>query len=182
MTEQFDDFSQPITEYTDVQLSFQKKCDAAMSKIGNVKDFRASDAMVDFVFNVGRQLFDVPLDKQDNDWLLRHGGKLTGAYVYLGQKSAYARARRDVYAQQLSETEKKKLLGLLHAGIKVTEARAAVAGEISELNTFVVQADIEKNQWENITEAVERMTSFIQSAIRLKDGERFHSANLRDNG
>ena len=137
--------------------------------------------MVDFVFKIGHVLFDTPLDRQNTDQLIRDGGKLTGAYVYLGQQSSYARAQRDIYAQKASEMEKERLLELIEGGTKVTEARSKVAAEMSELQEFVIQFDAAKNQWENITEATEKMVSFIQSAIKVKEGERYHSRTLQDN-
>lgn len=175
-----DDFSKPLVE-SDAVRSFKEKCETALRSVSDVQQFRDEDTMIDFVFKCGRELFDTPLDQHNLDRLLRTGGKLTGAYVYLGQKSARARAERDVYAQKRDEHEKQRLLELLHAGVKVTEARAAVSGEIVELNDFVVRKDISKNQWENITEATEKMVSFIQSAIRVKEGERYQSSKVMGN-
>lgn len=177
---QIDDLSEPMTESNAVRI-FRRKVETAMAKINNVQQFRETDTMVDYVFKVGRELFDTPLDQHNPDRLIRTGGKLTGAYVYLGQQSAYARAKRDVYAQKASEMEKEKLLEMLHDGVKVTEARSMVAAEMAELQEFVIQTDIGKNQWENITDATEKMVSFIQSAIKVKEGERFQSSKLQNN-
>lgn len=166
----------------DLTGTFKEKVDAVISRINDVDGFRDSDTMIDFIFRIGRELFDTPLDKQNTAQLIRNGGKLTGAYVWLGQKSAFARGQRDVYEQKCVEVEKERLIELLREGVKVTEARALVQVEIAPLNQFVIEKDIEKNQWENITEATEKMVSFIQSAIKVKEGERFQSATLRDNG
>jgi len=175
-----DDLSKPIEESRAVQM-FRAKCETALANISNVEKFRADDTMVDYVFKIGRELFDKPLDLMNVGNMLRTGGRLTGVYVYLGQKSARARAERDVYAQKASEMEKERMLELLHSEIKVTEARSIVAAELSELQEFVVQKDIAKNQWENITTASEKMVSFIQSAIKVKEGERFHSKQMMEN-
>ena len=177
---QHDNFSEPTTESNAVRL-FRQRCEGALSKVQNVEQFRNSDTMVDFVFKIGRELFDTPLDQQNTDRLIRDGGRLTGAYVYLGQQSSYARGQRDVYAQKASEMEKERLLELIHDGVKVTEARSKVAAEMADLQEFVIQNDISKNQWENITDAVEKMVSFIQSAIKVKEGERYQSSRLQDN-
>jgi len=177
-----DDFSTPTSDNdSDIVRIYRAKCEAALAQIKDIAQFRAEDKMVDYVFLVGRKLFDVPLDKQNLDEMIRTGGKLTGAYVYLGQKSARARAERDVYTQKLDEVEKERLLALMHSGVKVTEARAAVAGEVVQLADFVLEKDVVKNQWENITDANEKMVSFIQSAIRVKEGERYQSARLQNN-
>lgn len=179
-TKKTDDFSEKDTESNAVRL-FRKRCETVLAKVNNIEQFRKSDVMVDFVFRIGRVLFDTPLDQQNTDQLIRDGGKLTGAFVYLGQQSSYARGKRDVYAQKASEMEKEKLLELLQDGVKVTEARSKVAAEYSELQEFVIQMDIAKNQWENITDATEKMVSFIQSAIKVKEGERYQSSQLQNN-
>lgn len=155
---------------------FRAKCDTAMSRIKNLSQFRESDAMVDYVFKVGRNLFDTPLDQMPPDSLIRTGGKLTGAFGYLGQKSSYARAERDVFEQKASEVSKEIVLKNLSDGrYKVTEAKARAELEIAELTEFVIQKEAEKNQWENIVEATQAMVSFIQSAIKVKESERYHT-------
>lgn len=176
-----DDLSEPINDNLQAR-QYQKKCEEALEQVSNIQQFRDEDTMVDYVFKVGRDLFDKPLDQMDTGAMLRTGGRLAGVYVYLGQKSARARAERDVYAQKLTETEKSMLLDYMRDGYKVTEARSMVSEEVAMLQDFVVQKEIAKNQWENITEAVEKMISFIQSAIKVKEGERFQSNQLRDNG
>lgn len=166
----------------EVVRSFRDKTQDAMAKISDIEGFRASDTMVDYVFKVGRELFEVPLDQHSTDKLIRTGGRLTGVYVYLGQQSAYARAQRDVYDQKRTEVEKERLIEYMRQGVKITEARAKVQLDITELNEFVIEKEITKNQWQNIADAVEKMVSFIQSAIKVKEGERFQNSNaLRDN-
>ena len=124
---------------------FKKKTEQAMAKIQNLDEFRASDPMVDYVFKIGRQLFERPLDVIGNDWLTATGGKLTGAYAYLGSKSAYARAERDVYEQKLDEVKSELLVEYLGDDYKVTQARAVIAKETSPLIELVIQKELEKN-------------------------------------
>jgi hypothetical protein len=142
-----------------------------MSKISSIQQFRDQDEMVNYIFSVGRSLFDTPLDKQNTDFLLRTGGKLVGAFAYLGQKSSFARAERDVFDQKCNEVEKELVLKKLSEDTKykVTQAKAIVSAEIEELKEFVIQKDIAKNQWENITEACQTMVMFIQSTIKVKE-------------
>ena len=161
---------------------YKAKCDTALKKIQNLEDFRASDPMVDFVFRVGRELFDIPLDKMTPDRLLQQGGKLVGAYPYLGQKSSYARAQRDVYEHKLKEVEKELFLSMVDGKYKVTEIKAKVSAEVEVISEYVLQKEAEKNQWEHITEACQAMFSFCQSALRVKEGERFSSKRMQDNG
>lgn len=161
---------------------FRRKCSSAMNKIKNLDDFRQTDEMVDYVLKVGKRLFTQPLDQQSPDQLIQTGGKLCGAYAYLGQKSSYARAERDVFQQKSEEVSQELLLQHLDEDYKVTEARALIASEMAELKEFVIGKDAEKNQWENITEAADKMISFLQSAIKIKEGERFSGSRLQNNG
>ena len=57
--------------------------------------------MVRIVMDAGRTLFDKPLDKMTPDIFLRLGGRLIGSFGYLGQRSVYARAERDVYEAKI---------------------------------------------------------------------------------
>lgn len=172
----------PEPRSSNVVELFRAKCETAMSKIQKLDEFRASDPMVDFVFKVGRELFETPLDRQTPDRLLHYGGKLVGAYPYLGQKSSYARAERDVYENKLKEVEKELFLNYVDGKYKVTEIKARISAEVSIVSEFVLQKEAEKNQWENMTEACQAMFSFCQSALRVKEGEKFSSNRMHNNG
>lgn len=162
---------------------FRAKCESAMAKINNYKKFEEEEEMVRIVMDAGRTLFDKPLDKMTPDTLLRLGGRLIGSFGYLGQRSAYARAERDVYEAKLSETEKELVLKYLeNTDYKVTEAKAKVAGDVEELREFVIQKETAKNQWEAITEACQVMAMFCQSALKVKEGERYASSRMQNNG
>ena len=162
---------------------FRAKCESAMAKINNYKQWEEQEEMVHEVMEAGRTLFQKPLDKMSPDTLLRIGGRLVGSFGYLGQRSAYARAERDVYEQKLSETEKELVLKYLtNTDYKVTEARAKVSADVEELKEFVIQKETAKNQWEAITEACQVMAMFCQSALKVKEGERFASSRMSNNG
>ena len=157
-------------------IRYREECEEAISKIRDYKDWEKEEAIVHEVMDAGRRLFAHDLDKMTIGYLLRLGGKLAGAYTSLGQFSTMARAERDVYEQKLDETEKALQLELLKGGeYKVTQAKAEVAKKVSELREFVIQKEAVKNQWENLMEACEKMVSFIQSAIKVKEGERFQN-------
>ena len=175
----------PVPEFTESNAvrMFREKCEVAMAKINDIGTFRESDEMVDFIFKIGRSLFDTPLDLQQTDQLIRTGGKLTGAYAYLGQKSARARAERDVYLQKCDEVEKELVLEFVRGKqYKVTEAKARASAEMQELQEQVIQKDATKNQWESITNATSTMIMFIQSAIKVKENERYSSSRSHDQG
>lgn len=171
-----------VTPSGNVVELFKAKCETALAKIQNLQEFRESDPMVDFVFKTGRELFEIPLDRQTPDRLLMNGGKLVGAYPYLGQKMSRARAERDVYEHKLKEVEKELFLTYVDGKYKVTEIKARVSAEVAVISEYVLQKEAEKNQWENITDACQAMFSFCQSALRVKEGERFSSSRMQQNG
>jgi len=164
----------PIVE-SDAARSFRMKVEAALKQVKSVADFRKSDEIVDYVITQGSELFRTRLDQQDTSYLVRVGAKLSGAYAWLGQQAAYARAERDVFEQKLGEVEKELTLKYLNneAGYKVTKVRALIAADVQELKNFVIMKEATKNQWENILAACEKMVGFVQSAIKVKEGERF---------
>lgn len=159
---------------------FKAKCEIALAQIKTLDDFRASDPMVDYVFKVGRSLFDRPLDQLGEDWLVSTGGKLTGAYAYLSNKASYARAERDVYEQKLKEVESKLTTEYLDSDYKVTQTRAIIKTETVEISNLVIVKEHEKNNYENIMSACEKLISFIQSSLRMKHSEQFRG-NMYNN-
>lgn len=163
-------------------IKFKRKVETAMKKIATIDELRASDKFIDYVFKVGKDMFEIPLDQHTPDTLLRMGGKLVGSYPNLAQKASYARAEHDVYEQKLDETEKELVLEKLDEKYKVTEARAIVSAEVSELREYVIQKHAAKNQMESIVEAIDKLVSFAQSAIKVKEGERFGAGRLANNG
>jgi len=150
---------------------FREKVEAATAGLKDLQALRDSDEFVEYVFKIGRYLFEKPLDQLSEDWLTHTGVKLTGAYAYLSNKAAYARAERDVYAQKLTEVESKLMTDYLDSDYKVTETRAIIKRETAEIADLVTQKEHEKNSYENVMSACDRMSSFIQSALRIKTNE-----------
>lgn len=167
---------------TNPTQEFRDKCEAALADIKDLDSFRQTDKMVDYVMTTANWLFTTHLDQHNPSVLISTGGKLTGVYAYLGQKSARARAERDVYEQKADEM--KKAIVLEHVKdkqYKVTEANAMASQEMSGMNDLVLQKEAEKNSWEAITNACQTMTMFIQSALRVKEGERYATGRMHDN-
>ena len=161
---------------------FKLKCETALAQVQEIEDFR-EDKMIDFVFKVGDVLFDKDLDVMDGGWLVRHGGRLTGVYAYLGNQASRARGERDVYEQKKDEVFQKLVLQhIASKGYKVTEARAIAKLETSELEDLVIAKEVEKNSLENIMLATDKMVGFIQSALRIKNSEQYKSNSNYDNG
>lgn len=153
--------------------TFQDKSQKALEGIKKPDEFRDSDRYIKYIFEIGEWLFTRDLDNTGEGSLLRIGGRLTGAYAYLGNMAAQARAERDVYEQKRDEVLSSLVLDKLDGDYKVTEARALAKAECSELDDLVVRKELEKNNYENLMSACDKMISFIQTAISLKKAERF---------
>ena len=162
---------------------FRAKCETVMAEISNYKKWEDEEEMVHEVMEAGRTLFSRPLDKMPPNTLLNIGGRLVGSFGYLGQRSSYARAERDVYEAKLDELEKTRISQILKLDpkYKVTQARADVAIEFAEMREIVIQKETAKNQWEKITEACSSMIMFIQSAMKTKNSEQYTSNQLHNN-
>ena len=141
----------------------------------SLDQFRQKDPMIDFIFKVGKELFTTPLDQRSPDYLINVGGKLTGAYAYLSQKATEARATRDTIAQQRDEEMGKLMLDYVGEGQKITVARQNAKSETIKFDKLLIKLDEEKNRWEGVLGACEKMISFIQSAIKIKQTEHFNS-------
>ena len=142
-------------------------------EVNKLQQFRGSDPMVDFIFSTGKSLFAKPLDQWSPSELINIGGKLTGAYAYLAQKSAEARATHDTMTQQKEEEFNKIITMKLEEGEKITQARQIAKVETTKFERLIVTLKEKKNQWEGAVSACERMISFIQSAIKMKQSETF---------
>ena len=160
---------------------FKLKCETALAQVQSVEDFR-EDKMIDFVFKVGDVLFNKDLDTMDGGWLVRHGGRLTGVYAYLGNKASRARGERDVYAQKKDEVFQNLVLAhIKKSSYKVTEARAIAKLETTDLENLVIAKEVEKNNLENVMLATDKMVGFIQSALRVKNAEQYKTGSNYDN-
>lgn len=156
---------------------FKIKTEASLSRIKNQQDFR-QDKMVNAVFVSAHELFSTKLDQASTAWLLNRGGQLTGIYAYLGNLSADARAKRDIFEQKRDEVMSEFIVN--SQDTKITRARSQAKLDVAELDDFVIEAEHDKNNLENLLNATERMIGFIQSAIKTKDGDRFRSRDMQD--
>lgn len=163
--------------------TYRLKTEMAMMRIKNLQQFRAEDEMVDYVYKTGHTLFQTDLDKIDPNKLIEIGGKLTAIYAYLGNKAAYARAQRDVYAQKRDEVSSRLALDLYSdSESKITLAKAKAKLQVTEIEEVVTIMEHEKSNYENLLKAVDKMTSFIQSALRIKSNETFRGRDMYDAG
>jgi hypothetical protein len=160
-----------------VTQEIKKRSDEILLSIKSIDQFRKEDTMVDMVFKIGKEIYKTPLDRASPTVLISHGSHLAGAYAYIGQKSARARAERDVFEQSIEEQEKALMLKFLDSQYKVTEARAEVAAELAEAKSQLIMYETVKNQWEAIEKGCSTMLSFVQSAIKMKENERFINKN-----
>ena len=149
--------------------TIKKKAEIALSQLEKM-----NDKYIDYIKAVGKKLFSIPLDKLPGDQLAQYGLKLSGVYAYLLNISAKKRAERDFYEQLYDEAYNDAYLEY-KGEENVTNARAKAQRDCSDIQKVVIAKDYEKNDLENLIKACERLTSFIQSAMRVKEGERFKS-------
>lgn len=162
---------------------FKIKTEKTMENIVDKNAFRASNKMVDYIFNVGAELFNKDMDTMSEAYLIRTGGKLTGINVYLGNLTARARAERDVYEQQADEIVDRLIINNTASGdVGVTQARAEAKLEAAALRKLVVIKEYEKNNFENLLSACQTMISYIQTALKMKNNERYQGRTMQDNG
>jgi len=162
--------------------SFLNKVERATKKINNVEYYQVQDPMFDYVIKSAQRLFEHgKLDNVPEHKLIQTGGKLLGAYTYLGAKSVQLRAERDIYRQKMEEVEREKSLEYYENSEKITLARTQAKAEVAELEELVIQKETEKNNYEHAVTACEKMLGFIQSTIKVKQGERFASREVTDN-
>ena len=147
----------------------KKKAEIALSQLEKM-----NDKYTDYIKAVGQKLFSIPLDKLSGDQLAQYGLKLSGVYAYLLNISAKKRAERDFFEQLYDEAYNDAYLEY-KGEENVTNARVKAQRDCSDIQKVVIAKDYEKNDLENLIKACERLTSFIQSAMRVKEGERFKS-------
>jgi len=157
---------------------FKIKTEASLTRIKKLEEFR-QNKMINEVLVAANELFHNDLDKQSTPWLIKKGGQLTGIYAYLGNLSANARAKRDIFEQKRDEVINQFIVD--STSEKITFARSQAKVDVAELDDFVIEAEHDKNNFENLLNATDKMISFIQSAIKVKEGERFRSRDMNDN-
>lgn len=167
----------------ELKQDFDKSIEETLSFVEDLETFKSKDKLIKNVFDISDWLINKNLDELDESTLLRAGGRLSGIYTYLGNFASRARVERDVYEQQLGE-ELNKLTTEFYgeAENKITLSRARAKQMVGSLEKLLIIKESEKNNYENLMNACQSMISFIQSAIKVKQGERFISNKLQDNG
>lgn len=166
----------------ELKIQFDEKIEKTISAIEDTEDFKNKDKLIKNVFEISDWLINKNLDELNEGTLLRAGGRLSGIYTYLGNWASRARAERDVYEQQIGE-ELNKLTTELYSEAegKITLSRARAKEMVAPLEKILIIKENEKNNYENLMNACQSMISFIQSAIKVKQGERFISGRIQDN-
>lgn len=169
-----------ITE-TELKNKFNDEITKTLSAVEDLESFKNKDKLIKNVFEISDWIINKNLDELSESMLLRAGGRLSGIYTYLGNYASRARTERDVYEQQLEEELNKLTTELYGEAEKITLSRARAKQMIAPLEKILIIKENEKNNYENLMNATQSMISFIQSAIKVKQGERFISGRLQDN-
>ncbi len=114
--------------------------------------------------------------------LVSKGGTLSSIYGYLGNLYARIRAERDIAEQKRDEIFGDLTISLYQkAEGKITLAKEMARKEISPIEEDLIVKEYQKKNFEQLLNAVERLIGFIQSAIKVKQAERYTSRDISDN-
>lgn len=155
-----------------IKDSFQEKIEATLKKLKPMEEFR-QDEMVNYVLSVARNMFIKPLDQLNPGSLVQMGGKLAGAHAYLAQIESRLDAESRVYEQKFEEMRIELELRHYKDNNKITYARSMAKNELNELAEMVILKKAERDNFHYVVSAAERLVGFIQSAIKVKEAERF---------
>ena len=164
--------------YTKAMSLFKKKTEAALAKVQNPEELKKKHEVIKYIFDTADWVFTQQLDAVPEHTLVRYGGKMTGAYVFIGTLANEARLKRDIYVEKREEIINELTVQKYFDSEKITLARAEAKKEAAVLNDFIIAADYEKNNFETLVYACDKTVSFLQSAIKVKQGERYKDKQL----
>lgn len=159
---------------------FKQSVEASMMNIQSLDDFKNDDKMVMMVYDISRDIFEHDLDTMSMSWLISNGGRLSSVRAYFGNRYAESRAKADMLEQKRDEEVNKRSTLYYGEENKITLARARAKEETSEIGELIVVAEFEKKRMEELLNSLDRLIGFIQSAIKVKQSERFTSGNAWD--
>jgi hypothetical protein len=160
---------------------YKERIEASMLKVKTLQQLRDEDTMIDEVFIISREIFDKDLDRMNLNELVSKGGTLASIYGYLGNKYARIRAERDVAEQKRDEIFGDLTISLYEkAEGKITLAKELARKEMPEIEEDLVIKEYEKKNFEQLLSSVDRLIGFIQSAIKVKQAERYTGRELSD--
>lgn len=153
-----------------------------MLNIKTLDEMKKEDNMVAEVYRISREVFDKDLDTMALPFLISNGGRLASIRAYLGNKYARARAERDFLEQKRDEVLNRLTSEYYgEAENKITLARSRAKQETSDIEELIVVAEFNKKSMEELLNSLDRLIGFIQSAIKVKQGERYTGRQLEDN-
>jgi hypothetical protein len=159
----------------------KKKMTANLDKIEKVETYRKRDKMFDVVFHIADVLMKKDLDLITEGQLLQMGGKLAGISAYLGNIYASARAERDITENAIDEAINRISIDLYSlSDEKITLAKSKARLETKDLQDQLTIKEYNKNAVELLLNSTNSMLSFIQSGIKVKQGERFMGKSVQD--
>lgn len=154
---------------------FQEKIEATLKKIKSLEEFRKSDVMVGYVLEIASSMFKHSLASIGPGNLVQIGGKMAGAHAYLAQIESRLDAESRVYEQKFEEMRMELELRYYKDTNKIMHARSQAKLELNELAELVIVKKSERDNFHYVVAAAERLVGFIQSAIRVKEGERYQA-------
>lgn len=157
----------------------QQGVEASLDRVEDLEDLKA-DEHIQYIFDISEWLFDNHLDNIPEDKLVRVGGKLAGIIAFLGDRQIDARAEREAWKSNKEDVYSRVLTEQHEKVNKTTIAREKAKQAVSDAQDVVNAKDAYYRKIKNVVNAAERMLVFIQSAIKVKNSERYRG-EMNDN-
>lgn len=155
-----------------------------MEKVGTLTDLEKRDKDVAHVIETARRLYPVEGRNPSIQNLLYMGHYLATYYATLGTKRNYKRTEYEMAELAYDQIRDGIMIGLMNAkkgSNTVTEAKASANRSMAKASVDVALKKHEAAQYETVATSMERMLSFIQSALRQLQAEQTHTT-INDRG
>jgi hypothetical protein len=154
-----------------LQESLKEKIKQAEEEMINQSDFELNK-MGKRIVEIGREIYQSDLDKIPPAKLIEWGAMIGSINLALANKTAWARAKRDIAERVRDEMFSTKYLEYKSLEKNTTDARELAKNDIAEYDREIIVREYDKNAYENQMRAGAAMLSFIQSTIKVREGER----------
>lgn len=163
-----------------LQAKYQAIMQAKLANVKHLKEIEARDSNVKNIMDHARVFYRSNLDTMSEDELLRVGGLLLGSYASVGVMAGIKRAERDAAEQTYDELLSSMTIFNKDDATGITEARAKAKEQLTDIGSELVWREQHYRSYDAIVEATKATISFIQSAVKVKLGERMATARFGD--
>ena len=153
---------------------YNLKRKALIEKMQTMQEFEKTDKSVGQLFDIARAILEKPNNMLNVQWLLKHGGMLSGYFGYLSMKGNEAWAEYKSAEIAFKEVRDALMLALKSQKATITEARASAGRETGVVEVDVIVREKRSRDYEAAAKWCQHMLSFIQSTLRQLESERTH--------